>query len=235
MGSNHCAIRWYELRDANDGNWTIYQQGTWNPDADDRFYGSIAMDMNGNIGLGYSVANADNDTYVGLRYTGRLASDPLGEMTFTEVNVVSGTGSQSGTNRFGDYAHMALDPDGQTFWFTGEYLGTNGGTRTRIFSFQVGVAGVEDGPTTSDAFSTGALLQGGSIIVDVRGADHAPVSSIEVIGIDGKRAMIEEIGTPNGSATARLDASGLAQGVWFVRVINGKEQRVRRIVWNGIQ
>ncbi len=233
VGSNHCAIRWYELRDANDGNWTIFQQGTWNPDADDRFYGSITMDMNGTIALGYSVANDATDTYAGIRYTGRLASDPPGEMTFAEVNVVSGTGSQSGTNRFGDYAHMALDPDGQTFWFTGEYLGTGGNPRTRIFSFQLGSVGVEEDAAVGQDFAVSATQQGGSIVVDLSGATFAPAATLEVIGMDGKRVLVKELDTPGGSATARLDATGLAQGIWFVRAINGQQQTVERIVWTG--
>lgn len=232
VGSNHCAIRWYELRDANDGNWAIHQQGTWNPDAADRFYGSIAMDMAGNIGLGYSVADGSDDIYAGLRYTGRLASDPPGEMTFAEVTAVSGTASQVGTNRFGDYAHMSLDPDGTTFWFTGEYLSTGGNPKTRIFSFAYTGVGVEEETSASPAFGVSAIQQGASINVTVRGAASA-ATSVEVIGMDGKRAFVKEFGTPDGTATATIDAAGLAQGVWFIRAINGGKQTVERIVLTG--
>lgn len=232
-GSNHCAIRWYELRDANDGNWSIYQQGTWNPDGADRFYGSIAMDHNGNIGLGYSCADADNNVFVGLRYTGRLASDPLGEMTFSEVNVVSGTAAQTSANRFGDYSHMSLDPDGQTFWFTGEYIGSGGSPRTRIFSFSLGSVGMEDVAASAPEFGINAFQQGSSIVVNVHGATSAALSTVEVIGLDGKRALVKDLETLGGTATARLDASTLAQGVWFVRVLNGGRQSVQRILFNG--
>ncbi|RMG81257.1 MAG: hypothetical protein D6707_05055, partial [Bacteroidetes bacterium] len=36
-GTDHAGIRWYELRDANDGNFSVYQEGTYAPDADNRW------------------------------------------------------------------------------------------------------------------------------------------------------------------------------------------------------
>lgn len=233
VGSNHCAIRWYELRDANDGNWSIFQQGTWNPDDADRFYGSIAMDDDGNIGLGYSCADGSNDIFASLRYTGRLATDPPGEMTFAETNVVSGTAAQTDGNRFGDYAHMSLDPEGHTFWFTGEYLGTGGTPRTRIFSFALGTVGVDEETAASPAFGIEAFQQDRSIVVDLHGATHAGHCTLEVIGMDGRRVLTSDVETPGGTARARLDASSLAQAAWFVRAINGGHQSVQRIVFTG--
>ena len=47
------AVRWYEIRSPGDAP-VIYQQGTYAPDASYRWMGSIAMDRNGNIALGYS-------------------------------------------------------------------------------------------------------------------------------------------------------------------------------------
>ncbi|MBK7555934.1 MAG: T9SS type A sorting domain-containing protein [Flavobacteriales bacterium] len=230
VGSNQCGIRWYELRDANDGNWAIHQQGTYSPDGADRFYGSIAMDMQGNIGLGYSCADGPNGIYAGLRYTGRMANDPLGQMTFIEQEVVAGLGSQQSLNRFGDYAHCSLDPDGHTFWFTGEYLGTNGATRTRIFSFDLSAeVGVEEN-VGQEAFALEAVQQGDAIQVQVLGADAATTSVLELIGLDGKRVLIKELATASGRATTRIDISSIAQGIWFIRAINGEQQRVQRIV-----
>ena len=59
---NHAGIRWYELRMGTTGNtsapWEIYQQGTYAPDASSRWLGSIAMDKNGNIALGFHVSGA---------------------------------------------------------------------------------------------------------------------------------------------------------------------------------
>ena len=99
--TDHAGMRWYELRDANNGNWNIFQQGTYAPDNGDRWMGSIAMDELGNIGLGYSYANANAGASAGLRFTGRLASDPLGTMTLLESIAIEGNSAQQNTSRFG--------------------------------------------------------------------------------------------------------------------------------------
>ena len=70
---------------------------------------SIAMDANNNIALGYSVSSSS--TYPSIRYTARQASDPLGKMTYTEQTIIEGSGSQLGTERWGDYSMMSIDPD----------------------------------------------------------------------------------------------------------------------------
>jgi hypothetical protein len=53
-------VRWYEIRNLaitqNPPSWSIYQQGTYNPDANFRWMPSIAMDKLGNIAVGYSVS-----------------------------------------------------------------------------------------------------------------------------------------------------------------------------------
>ena len=75
------------------------------------------------MGLGYSVVNGVN-VYPGIRYTGRLAGDPLGTMgSVGEGVIVNGTGVQRTTNsRWGDYTSMNVDPvDDCTFWYVNEY------------------------------------------------------------------------------------------------------------------
>jgi hypothetical protein len=149
-------VRWYEIRRAN-GAYTLYQQGTYTGDGDGvhRWMGSVAMDKNGNIAAGYSVSNG-TDVYPGIRYTGRLAGDPLGEMTLGEGVIVNGTGVQTTTNsRWGDYTSLNVDPvDDCTFWYVNEYYevsglplplpppplpppGTTAPWQTRIASFQL--------------------------------------------------------------------------------------------------
>ena len=42
-GNDHGGVRWFELRKDNPaGNWTLYQEGTFAPDADNRWMGSAA-------------------------------------------------------------------------------------------------------------------------------------------------------------------------------------------------
>ncbi|NUM48509.1 MAG: hypothetical protein HUU38_27705, partial [Anaerolineales bacterium] len=106
-GNVGAAIRWFELRKTG-GTWTLFQEGTIDPgDGHDRVNSSIAMDQAGNIAVGYTVSS--NTMNPAIRYVTRLASDPLGTMQ-TEAVLINGTGSQTGSNRWGDYAAMAVDP-----------------------------------------------------------------------------------------------------------------------------
>jgi len=121
-------VRWYEIRRGPDGAYSLYQQGTYAPgDGVHRWMGSIAQDKQGNMGLGYSVVNGV-DVYPGIRYTGRLAGDPLGQMTLGEGVIMNGTGVQTTTNsRWGDYTSMNIDPvDDCTFWYVNEYYEISG-------------------------------------------------------------------------------------------------------------
>src|SRR5262249_42890072 len=114
-------VRWYEVRNPN-GIPAIYQQGSFAPDNDYRWMASIAMDQSGNIGVGYSVAGSA--TYPSIRYTGWEVGNPLGALQ-AETSMVTGGGSQTGYNRWGDYSVMRIDPaDDCTFWYTQEYQAT---------------------------------------------------------------------------------------------------------------
>ena len=117
--SAQTGIRWYELENTGSG-FGLYQQGTYAPDSNYRWMGSIAMDKSGDIGLGYSVSSSTMSP--SIRYTGRVPSDALGQME-SEIDVLSlagvSTASQTNTFRWGDYSSMAIDPtDDCTFWYT---------------------------------------------------------------------------------------------------------------------
>ncbi len=131
------AVRWYEVRNPN-GTPSIYQQGTYAPDATNRWLGSVAQDGQGNMALVYSASSSS--VYPGIRYAGRLTTDTLGTLGQTEVTLQAGSGSQTGTgSRWGDYAMMTIDPvDDCTFWMTTEYMPTTGTASwaTRIGAFK---------------------------------------------------------------------------------------------------
>lgn len=127
--------RWYEIRDPN-GSPTVFQQGTFAPDANTRWMGSIAMDQVGNIGMGYTLGSST--VFPSVYITGRVPSDPAGTME-TEQQVVAGSGSQTNPTRWGDYSAMTIDPaDDCTFWYTQEYSKTTGSFswNTRIANFK---------------------------------------------------------------------------------------------------
>jgi len=135
-GTDRGGVRWYELR-RNGGianPWAVYQQGTYSPDSDNRFMAGIAINEIGDISLFYNVTSSS--TFPGVRYTGRLAGDPLGQMTIAETSIVEGTASNA-SNRYGDYNSLDVDPsDGITFWGTSNYNpSTSWATRIAGYSF----------------------------------------------------------------------------------------------------
>jgi hypothetical protein len=163
VGTGVAGCRWYELRNTG-GGWTIFQQGTYSPDATYRFMPSIAMNGNGAIALGFSLSNATTQ-YPSIHYTGRFATDAAGTMTVAEQTIINGTGSQnySSYGRWGDYSMMSVDPsDDQNFWYTNEYVQTTGNFtwQTRVASFRFNN---QPGITTTDPTgisTTGATLNG---------------------------------------------------------------------------
>ena len=150
--SGHAGIRWYELHKTGGGSWGIYQQGTYAPDSDNRWMGSIALDQQGNAALGFSVSSST--TYPSIRYVGRLVTDTLGTLPQGEATLIQGSGSQTGSgtasNRWGDYSMMAVDPaDDCTFWYVDEYYPASSqyDWHTRIGSFKFPSCGAGPLPT----------------------------------------------------------------------------------------
>ena len=134
LSNSVTGIRWYEVRNMATTP-TVYQQGTYQPDSLFRWMPSLAVDVDGNMAVGYSVSSSG--MYPAIRYTGRLATDALGTLGQGEATLIAGTGSQTNYTRWGDYSAMVLDPDGCTFWYTTEYYATTGTNwQTRIASFQ---------------------------------------------------------------------------------------------------
>jgi hypothetical protein len=136
---DHGAIRWYEFRNAGSSTTTptVFQASTYDPDSAYRWMGSIAMDNGHNIALGYSKSSLS--VIPSIWITGRLAGDAPNTLG-TETQVRAGIGvQQGGGNRWGDYSAMTVDPVDQcTFYYTNEYLKTNGAFNwsTRIASYR---------------------------------------------------------------------------------------------------
>jgi hypothetical protein len=118
----------------------------------------MAMDRAGDIAVGYSVSSSSINPEI--HFTGRVPSDPLNTME-AEAAIIDGTDSQLPTtctsgpcgDRWGDYSGMSIDPvDDCTFWYTNEYLKTNGtfNWSTRIASFKFPSCRKTDGDFDGD-------------------------------------------------------------------------------------
>ena len=215
-------VRWYEIRSPN-ATPTVFQQGTFSPDSQYRWMGSIAMDQSGDIAVGYSASSSSN--FPAVRYTGRVPSDPAGTME-SENSIIEGTGSQTngnGGSRWGDYSSMSIDPvDDCTFWYTNEYLTTNGSFnwKTRIASLKFTSCGPPGSPSATTLISSlnpSALGQAVTFTATVTSsATGTPTGTVTFQ--DGASAL--GTGTLSGG-TATFTTSALTAGTHSITAIYG--------------
>ncbi len=133
-GNKLAGIRWFELRKPGTDIWNLHQEGTYSPDSNQRWMGSAAMNGNGDIALGYSVSSST--VYPSLRIAARLSGATPGTIG-PETNFITSTASQTGSERWGDYSAMTVDPVDESFWYTHEYVGADNNWRTRIIKFAI--------------------------------------------------------------------------------------------------
>jgi uncharacterized membrane protein len=149
------AVRWYEIRTPLTP--TVFQQGTFAPDATFRWMNSAAQDSAGNIAVGYSASSSTINP--GIRFTARSPGDPLGSMG-AEQTILNGTGSQTtGLSRWGDYSSLSVDPiDDCTMWYVQEFEKANGtfNWSTRIANFKFVGCGTPDFTLTAAPASVSA-------------------------------------------------------------------------------
>jgi len=146
-------VRWYEIRSPGSSP-VIFQQGTYAPDSDYRWMGSIAMDHDGNMALGFSLSGAALKP--AIHYTGRLVGDAAGTMGQGEGTIFDSNGLQVGLSRWGDYTSMRIDPaDDCTFWYTNQYPSKIAAINwdTRIASFKFPTCGLAPTPVLQSAAS----------------------------------------------------------------------------------
>ena len=222
MAGSSVGVRWYEIRSPNVTP-TVFQQGTFSPDSQYRWMGSIAMDQSGDIAVGYSASSSSN--FPAVRYAGRVPSDPAGTME-SENSIIEGTGSQTnGSSRWGDYSGMSVDPaDDCTFWYTNEYLTTNGSFnwKTRVGSFKFTSCGRPgsslSATTLISSLNPSASGQAVTFTAMVKPATGSGTPTGTVTFNDG--ATVLGLGTLSGG-TATLTTSGLGAGVHSITAVYG--------------
>jgi hypothetical protein len=192
-------VRWYELNVSN-GTVSVRQQSTYAPaDGQYRWMGSVGMDKVGNIGIGFSIGSSTQRP--SIRFAGRAVTDPLNNLSLDESMHV-GTGSQlANLSRWGDYSSMTIDPgDDCTFWFTSEYLQTNGtfNWSTRIGSFKFADCGGAPPPPTPTV-SLGASPSSRSVVQGQSTTFSATVTPLN--GYTGSGSFSVS-GTPAGSSAS---------------------------------
>jgi hypothetical protein len=225
--TNRAGIRWYELRENNDGVWYIHQESTYSPDnTNSRWMGSIAMDRFGHIGMAYSFAGPND--YAGLRFTGRFKDDPLNQMTVNEQIAIEGSGAQTNSNRFGDYAQMSMDPaDDKTFWFTGEYLGNSGAVKTRIFSFTAWqLLGQEEKEVTLPSFNA-YQPHHGVITMEWKDVSDSQLE-LTIFDLNGRIVISDKVNGQDNSKS--YNSSDFSTGIYLVK-LSGENTNVSKKIY----
>ena len=212
------AVRWYEFRQSGDNQpWSLYQEGTYTaPDGRHAWNASLAMDGNGNIGMGYtsmSGPNTPNTVHISSYFTGRSSSDPLGVMTGTEGLIANGNAKIPGT-RYGDYSKMDVDPsDDTTFWFINEYM--NGSRRGVVGKFTVQIAPPDtEAPTTPTNLVASNITSSGATLNWDPSTDNVGVTQYNV-SIDGNAV--------GSTATTSFDVSGLSPLTLYNATVNAQD------------
>lgn len=198
-GSGELAgIRWYEFRQDADGQpWSLYQEGTYtSPDGKHAWMGSLTLDSNGNIAMGYNAMAGPTtpnptDFRVSSYYTGRFESDPLGTMSVIEENIDMGTANIGGF-RFGDYAKIDIDPaaDG-TFWYITEYRKSS--THGVVGAFTIEPPGPDDiGVIAITEPNDGILTATENVTVEIRNFGNNDITDPEVqYTVNGGAPVVE--------------------------------------------
>lgn len=193
-GANWAAIRWYEMRqDVGGGPWTIHQEGTYvSPGEKSAFNGSMGIDVDGNIGMAYStIGTRDVQERISIKYTGRFADDPLGEMTVEETQIALSSANNPNT-RYADYSHTVIDPaDGKTFYNNNEFFNSN--RRNVLSAFRIAPNFENDmGVVLINTPITGPLGTEEEVTVTIRNFGTVAQSNFDVYyNIDGGANVTE--------------------------------------------
>lgn len=212
--------RWYELRKYPGGEWSIYQQSTYAPTDDHRFMGSISINEDGTIALGYNITSTT--VYPGIRMTARTSCDPLDQMTAPEVVGQAGTASNK-TLDYGDYNGLVTDPVDGTFWFTAQYNVSNKWS-TRVVHFSVD--GCDGGRETASAvYSIAAVapnpanteIQINYMTGDVQDA------AISIYNMQGELLFSQQVAPSSTMTTKRIDVNGYPAGMYQCVLHSGEK------------
>jgi hypothetical protein len=192
--STPTGIQWAQINvTGGTVSTTPVQQQIFNNGADglNRFMGSLAVDKDGNMALGYTASSSS--VAPDIRYVGRLSTDTLNTLPQTEItmlpsvtrSVQAGNCGGSPCTRWGDYSAMTLDPnDNCTFWYTHLYFpvqGLNWVTRIGSFKFPTCISS----PTAAEVAVSGRVLtrdgnglaNASVLITDMKGVTRTVISS----------------------------------------------------------
>lgn len=212
-GTVNC-VRWYEIN-ISSGTPSLVQQGTLSSNSTYRSFPDLGVDACGNMLVGYSMMSSS--MYPSIYVAGREVGDAAGTLK-SETLLKAGedfyTAYDTSPRRWGDYTGMALDPNGTTFWYVGEYSRNQATARwsTWVGSFSWGCnvgPTPTPGPTaTATNTPTPTNTPGPSTCVTYTSTDvpksissGAPSSSSSVLNVSGTSGTITDVDVVNLNGT----------------------------------
>ena len=213
--------RWYELRKYPGGEWYVYQQGTYSPTADHRFIGSISINEDGTIALGYNITSST--VYPGMRMTGRAVCDPINLMTAPEAISKNGTASNK-TLDYGDYNSLVTDPVDGSFWFSGQYNVSNKWSSNVVHFTVDGCLDEKSLPQENTSLSdlTISPIPASNLITVGLQSDGQSTVAIQIYDMSGKLVLQKSFMAGIGKNTFSFYINELASGAYVLNAVAGE-------------
>ncbi len=222
-GDGVAGVRWYELRKIGTADWTVFQQGTYSPnDGSHRFMGSVTINSNGTIALGYN--SSGTTLFPGIRVTGRNINDASGNLTAPETIAKAGSASQTSSNRYGDYNGMVTDPTDGSFWFTGNYNPTPNWA-TNVVHFKINASAPISENINAQPSESGLKIipnpANNYIIISFKSNEAANVP-VQILNFDGNVMLEKAITAHKGDNNVNINISSVKNGYYVVKCqVNG--------------
>lgn len=230
-GASTAGVRWYELRRVGNGSWTLYQQGTYSPNTDDRWMSSITINADGSIALGYNISS--KTVYPGMRITGRAECDALNTMSAAETISKSGSKANSST-RYGDYNGIVTDPVDGSFWFTANY-NPSSSWATNVVHFTINLCGSsKESQLTASAisnFSIAPVPATNQVKITFSNNGSDTQLPLRIFDLSGKIVLEQTVQISKGYNELTIDVQALKNGYYITKFFpSGGAAFVQRLV-----
>ena len=206
-GTVNC-LRWAKI---NPVTAAVADAGVLSTNGQHRIFGNLAVNSCGDMVVGYT--KTSSAMYPGVFAAGREDGDPAGTLQ-PELQLQAGaltyTAFDGSPHRWGDYTGMTIDPDGQTFWYLGEYSKNTGTTNGRWGTYIRALSYPDcDGGGGGDEISVDVS---GKTAGNAGGVAFAPADILHYDGATGNWSMLfdgSDVGiTKNVNAFYREDRVG---------------------------
>ena len=185
-GTVNC-VRWAKIDPATA---TIADAGVLATNGQHRIFPNLAVNRCDDMAIGYT--KTSSALFPGVYVSGRESADPAGTLQ-AEVMVQDGaiayTAFDGSPHRWGDYTGMTIDPDGQTFWYLGQYSKSTGNPSGRWGTYISALSYADCGGTEPD-----------ELTLDLSARTRGTVGGVRFQAADVVRYE-------NGSWSMRFDAS----------------------------